>query len=119
MHIVKKHNSHQMNMTQGPLGKKILMFALPLAGSSILQQLFNSTDIAVVGRFSSSQALAAVGSNGPIINLMVLLFTGLAVGANVLVSRYVGKNEKRKANDASHTVIALALICGFLLLAVG
>ena len=50
MHIVKKHNSHQMNMTQGPLGKKILMFALPLAGSSILQQLFNSADVAVVGR---------------------------------------------------------------------
>ncbi|MGN0441734.1 MAG: MATE family efflux transporter [Acutalibacteraceae bacterium] len=116
---ISSHRKHQINMTEGPLGKKILMFSLPLAGCSILQQLFNSTDVAVVGRFSSSTAIAAVGSNGPLINLMVLLFTGLSIGANVLISRYIGQNEKEKANEASHTVILLSLICGFFLSVIG
>lgn len=115
----EKQKTHQVNMLEGPLGKKILFFALPLAGCSILQQLFNSTDVAVVGRFSGSQAIAAVGSNGPLINLMVLLFTGLAVGANVLISRYIGQKEKEKANEASHTVILLSVVCGFFLLIIG
>lgn len=114
-----KQKTHQVNMLEGRLGKKILFFALPLAGCSILQQLFNSTDVAVVGRFSGSQAIAAVGSNGPLINLMVLLFTGLAVGANVLISRYIGQREKEKANEASHTVILLSVVCGFFLLIIG
>lgn len=113
------HKTHQVNMLEGPLGKKILFFALPLAGCSILQQLFNSTDVAVVGRFSGSQAIAAVGSNGPLINLMVLLFTGLSVGANVLISRYIGQKERHKANEASHTVILLSVVCGFFLLLIG
>lgn len=115
----EKQKTHQINMLEGSLGKKILLFALPLAGCSILQQLFNSTDVAVVGRFSGSQAIAAVGSNGPLINLMVLLFTGLAVGANVLISRYIGQREKEKANEASHTVILLSVVCGFFLLLIG
>lgn len=115
----EKQKTHRVNMLEGPLGKKILFFALPLAGCSILQQLFNSTDVAVVGRFSGSQAIAAVGSNGPLINLMVLLFTGLAVGANVLISRYIGQEEKEKANEASHTVILLSVVCGFSLLLIG
>jgi putative MATE family efflux protein len=119
MNKAKKHGVHQINMLEGPLGKKILLFAIPLAGSSILQQLFNSTDVAVVGRFSCSEAMAAVGSNGPLINLMVLLFTGISVGANVLIARYIGQNEQRKANEASHTVILLSVICGIILLIIG
>ena len=115
----KRQRSHQINMLEGPLGKKILLFTLPLAGSSILQQLFNSTDVAVVGRFSSSQALAAVGSNAPLINMLVLLFTGLSVGANVLIARYIGQNDRKKVSEAVHTVITLSLICGFLLLILG
>ena len=115
----KRRRSHQINMLEGPLGKKILLFTLPLAGCSILQQLFNSTDVAVVGRFSSSQALAAVGSNGPLINMLVLLFTGLSVGANVLIARYIGQNDRKKVSEAVHTVITLSLICGFLLLILG
>ena len=115
----KRRRSHQINMLEGPLGKKILLFTLPLAGSSILQQLFNSTDVAVVGRFSSSQALAAVGSNAPLINMLVLLFTGLSVGANVLIARYIGQNDRKKVSEAVHTVITLSLICGFLLLILG
>lgn len=115
----KRRRSHQINMLEGPLVKKILLFTLPLAGSSILQQLFNSTDVAVVGRFSSSQALAAVGSNAPLINMFVLLFTGLSVGANVLIARYIGQNDRKKVSEAVHTVITLSLICGFLLLILG
>ena len=115
----KRQRSHQINMLEGPLVKKILLFTLPLAGSSILQQLFNSTDVAVVGRFSSSQALAAVGSNAPLINMLVLLFTGLSVGANVLIARYIGQNDRKKVSEAVHTVITLSLICGFLLLILG
>lgn len=72
-----------MDMTQGTIWNKILLFALPLAASSMLQQLFNSVDTAVVGRFASSEALAAVGSNGSLISLMINLFIGISLGANV------------------------------------
>ena len=85
--------SNTIDMLHGPLLKKILVFAMPLAASSILQQLFNSTDVAVVGRFSSHQALAAVGSNGPIISILVNLFLGIAVGANVVLANYLGSRD--------------------------
>ena len=68
-----------MDMTQGTIWNKILLFALPLAASSMLQQLFNSVDTAVVGRFASSEALAAVGSNGSLISLMINLFIGISL----------------------------------------
>ena len=76
-----------MDMLHGTLWNKMLLFALPLAASSILQQLFNSVDTAVVGRFASSQALAAVGSNGSLISLMINLCIGISLGANVVVAR--------------------------------
>ena len=82
----------QMDMLNGPLLKKILFFALPLAASSILQQLFNSADVAVVGRFAGSKSLAAVGGNTPVISLLINLFVGLSVGANVVI----GKKKKLK-----------------------
>ena len=78
-----------LNMLSGSLWNKILIFALPLAASSMLQQLFNSADVAVVGRFAGNEALAAVGSNGPIINLLVNIFVGLSIGANVVISRFI------------------------------
>ena len=106
-------------MLHGPLLSKILIFSLPLAASMMLQQLFNSADVAVVGRFDSPQAMAAVGSNGAAINLMVNLFVGLSIGANVIVAKYIGKNETQKIHDALHTSISLALIGGVLLLAWG
>ncbi len=115
----KALGSHQVNMLEGPLLKKILLFALPLAASSIIQQLFNSADIAVVGRFASSQALAAVGSNGPVINLLVLLFTGLSVGANVIIAQYIGQGERKKVSESVHTVVSLSLISGVFLLLLG
>ena len=78
---MSKTNKNTMDMTHGTLWNKILIFALPLAASSILQQLFNSIDTAVVGRFASSQALAAVGSNSSLIALMINLFIGISLGS--------------------------------------
>ena len=119
--MIKLHvnHSHQIDMLHGSLLDKILIFALPLAISTILQQLFNSADVAVVGRFESSQALAAVGSNGAAINLMLNLFVGLSVGANVVVASYIGQQEPGKVREAVHTVVSLAILSGFLLLAWG
>ena len=81
-------------MTHGSLWNKLLLFALPLAASSILQQLFNSVDTAVVGRFASSRALAAVGSNSSLIALMINLFIGISLGSNVIISRYIGQKAE-------------------------
>ena len=75
-----------VDMLSGPLFGKIILFALPLAATSILQQLFNAVDTAVVGSFASGQAMAAVGSNNSLINLTVALFVGLSVGANVVLA---------------------------------
>ena len=111
-----KSKRNNVDMLHGPLFGKILLFSLPLAASMILQQLFNSADVAVVGRFDSPQAMAAVGSNGAAINLLVNLFVGLSIGANVVVAKYIGKNETEKIHDAVHTSITLAVISGFLLL---
>ena len=84
------NSRYQIDMLNGPLLKKIIMLALPLAASSLLQQLFNSIDVAVVGRFASSQALAAVGSNTPVINLLINLFVGISMGSNVIISNHIG-----------------------------
>ncbi len=106
-------------MLHGPLGKNIVLFSLPIAASSILQQLFNSADTAVVGRFDNARALAAVGTNGEIISLFVSLFTGLSIGANVLIASYIGMGEKKRIEEAIHTVITIALLSGVLMLVIG
>ena len=118
-HHLNHSSKNQIDMLHGSLLDKILIFALPLAASMMLQQLFNSADVAVVGRFDSPQAMAAVGSNGAAINLFVNLFVGLSVGANVVVAKYIGKNETENINDAIHTSISIALISGVLLLVGG
>ena len=82
-----------IDMTKGPLFGKMIAFALPLMASGILQLLFNAADTAVVGRFTGQHALAAVGSNGPLINMIVTLFMGLSVGANVLTAQYLGSGR--------------------------
>lgn len=110
---------NEVDMIHGPLAKKILMFALPLAASSMLQQLFNAADLAVVGRFTNAQAMAAVGSNSSVIGLLVSLFTGLSVGANVAVANLLGSGKREKIPDAVHTVITVALVSGILLLTAG
>ena len=106
-------------MLHGPLFMKIIMFTLPLAASSILQQLFNSVDVAVVGRFASSQALAAVGSNAPVISLLINLFMGVSMGANVIISNHIGQNDRRSIRDAISTVGLVSVISGLVMMVVG
>lgn len=111
----------RMDMLNGPLAGKILLFALPLAASSILQQLFNSVDVAVVGHFAAEPAVAtaAVGCNGPVINLIINLFVGVSVGANVVVSTLIGHGDKEKAGRAVHSSMTIAVISGIFLLFLG
>ncbi len=115
----QEHKSKQMDMTHGSLWNKILMVALPLAASSILQQLFNSADVAVVGKYASSNALAAVGANSAVINLLINLFVGLSVGANVVIANYIGQQKKDKLQEVVHTVMLLAIFCGIFMLIIG
>lgn len=110
---------NEIDMLHGPLFMKIIMFTLPLAASSILQQLFNSVDVAVVGRFASSQALAAVGSNGPVISLLINLFMGVSMGANVIISNHIGQDDRQSIRDAISTVGLVAVVSGLAMMVVG
>ena len=116
-YLMKK--SRNIDMLHGPMIFKILLFAFPLALSSILQLLFNAADTIVVGQFAGSQALAAVGSNGALINLIVNVFMGLSIGANVIVARFRGQGNEIQINKAVHTAILLSVICGVFLAFVG
>lgn len=109
----------EKDMLNGVLLSKILFFAIPLAGSSILQQLFNAADIAVVGHFAGSKALAAVGANAPVINMLLNLFIGLSIGSNVIIAILTGKKDNENVQKAVHTSILLAVISGFLLTFIG
>ena len=106
-------------MIHGPLLGKILLFTLPLMASSILQLLFNAADIIVVGRYAGSDALAAVGSTGALINLLTNMFIGFSVGANVLVARYYGAGKPDEVSETVHTSVLLSIIGGILLAAIG
>ena len=114
---MKKNN--EIDMLHGPLLMKIIIFALPLAASSVLQQLFNSIDVAVVGRFASSQALAAVGSNAPVIGLLINLFMGISMGANVIISNHIGQNDSKSIRAAIGTVGLVAPLIGLFLAVLG
>ena len=106
-------------MCSGPLLGKMILFALPLMVSSILQLLFNAADIIVVGKFAGNQALAAVGSTGALINLIVNLFIGLSVGTNVLVARYYGAHQGEDLSETIHTSILASVIGGAILVVIG
>lgn len=111
--------SRSADLTSGPMLQKIILFSVPLAASSILQLLFNAADVVVVGRFAGSTALAAVGSNGSLINLLVNLFVGLSLGANVVAARCFGARDEKGVQDTVHTAVALGLVSGVLLAVVG
>lgn len=106
-------------MLHGGLFKKILVFSLPLIASGILQQSFNAVDVAVIGHFSTKQAMAAVGSNGVIISILVNLFLGIAVGANVVIANYIGQRHEERIRKSISTVAVIAVASGLLLLLVG
>ncbi len=111
--------SQKIDMLHGPLGRKILLFAIPLAASSVLQQLFNAVDVAVVGHYASSEALAAVGSNSPVINLLINLFVGISMGANVVIANHIGQNNHDGVRRAIATSGIVAVASGFALMLLG
>jgi len=106
-------------MLNGPLGRKILRFAVPLAATSILQQLFNAADIAVVGQFAGDKALAAVGANTFVINMLINLFVGISVGVNVVVANSIGAQSYRAITRSVHTSVIVSFISGILLSFIG
>ncbi len=108
-----------VDMLNGPLGRKILWFAIPIALSSIFQQLFNLTDIAVVGQFAGDKALAAVGANTFVINLLINLFVGISVGANVVVANSIGERSYRSVTRSVHTSVMVSFFSGIFLSFVG
>ncbi len=115
----REKRGYRMDMVSGPLAGKLLVFALPLMLSSLLQLLFNAADVVVVGRFAGNQALAAVGSNTALINLLVNLFVGFSVGANVVVARDLGAGREEEARKSVHTSVTLALFSGIFLTLAG
>jgi len=114
-----KRGKNEIDMCNGPLFGKILLFTIPLMLSSMLQLMFNAADVIVVGNFVGDTALAAVGSTGALINLLINVFIGFSVGTNVLVARYYGAQQEREVQETIHTAIAMALVCGVFLIGVG
>ena len=108
-----------INMLEGSIWDKVLMFAIPLAATSILQQLFNAADVAVVGQFVGAEALAAVGANGIVINLMVNLFVGLSIGTNVVCANMLGAKNYLRVKQAVHTSMVVAIVSGIAIAAIG
>ena len=102
-------------MTEGSIVKKLLQFSVPLIFSSLLQILFNTADVIVVGRFAGDNSLGAVGSTGSLINLMVNLFVGLSVGTTVVAANFFGAGKKSELKETVHTAILLSLISGIIL----
>ena len=114
-----KTQKYEMDMCNGPVLKKMLIYSVPLMLSGILSLLFNAADIIVVGRFAGKEALAAVGSTGSLINLLTNLFLGLSVGVNVLVARYFGSKQHNKLKETVHSAVAIAAMAGFVLTIIG
>lgn len=107
-----------MNMLQGSLAKEIPLFTLPIVLSSILQQLFNFADIAIIGIFDNAQALAAIGTNGEIISLIISISVGLSIGTNVLIAGFIG-SKSRNISKSVHTSVLFSILFGFVLLLIG
>lgn len=111
-----------LDMLHGSIWNKIPQFALPVAATAILEQLFNASDIAVVGNFTGAMrtvAVAAVGANSPVIGLIVNLFIGIALGTNVVIAHAIGQGKKEDVQRAVHTTIVIALIGGVLVAILG
>ena len=108
-----------LDMTNGPFLKKILIFALPLMATGFLQLLYNSADTAIVGKFAGSQALAAVGSTGSVINLIINVFIGLSMGSGVIVARHIGANDEKRVSKSVHTAMLLGLLSGIIVGIIG
>lgn len=117
--VSSKRNKYEIDMCNGSIMDKLVSFSIPLMLSSILQLLFNAVDIIVVGRFTGSQALAAVGSTTALINMFINLFIGISLGTNVLAARFYASGKEREMSETVHTAITFALISGIVMVFVG
>lgn len=118
----KLKNSNKMDMINGPIWNKLPRFALPVAATAILEQLFNASDIAVVGNFTGAAktaSVAAVGANSPVIGLILNLFIGIALGTNVIIANAIGRDDRETVQRAVHTSVLTAIIGGFLVMIPG
>ena len=110
---------YSLNMTSGPFLKKILVFSVPLMLTGLLQLAYNTADVIVVGRFAGKEALAAVGSTGSLINLLLNVFLGLSMGAGVMIARHIGAKDEERVHKSTHTAMAISVLCGFFVGALG
>ena len=118
----KRKRSLAIDILNGPMWDKILRYALPVAATGILGQLFNASDIAIVGNFAEGDtvaAVAAVGANGPVIGLLLNIFIGIALGANVVIANAIGRGDSNTVSRAVHTSIVAAVIGGIIVGALG
>ena len=104
--------NYEMDLTHGPLLKKIILFSLPLMFTSMLHLLYNAADVVVVGAFAGDQSLAAVGSTGSITNLIVNLFMGMATGTGVIVAQSIGARDRERLYKTVHTSMLVSVILG-------
>lgn len=117
-----KQQTKQLDMLHGPIWDKLIRFALPVAATAILEQLFNASDVAIVGNFAGGDrtaAVAAVGANSPVIGLIINLFIGIALGANVVIAHAIGQEDKEMVHKAVHTSILMAFFGGILVAVIG
>ncbi len=108
-----------LDLLHGSIADKVLMYALPLAATGILQQLFNAADVAVIGRFVGKHAMAAVGSNTPVVGLLVNAFVGISIGANVVLSNSTGRGDAEEVSQAAHTSITFSFLAGLVIMLLG
>lgn len=118
----KSNAASKMDMINGSIWNKLPLFALPVAATGILEQLFNASDIAIVGNFASTDrtvAIAAVGANSPVIGVILNLFIGISLGTNVVIANAIGRQDKKSVEQAVHTSVLAALIGGLLVTLLG
>lgn len=118
----KELKKQKLDMLNGSIWNKLPVFALPIAATGILEQLFNASDIAIVGNFAQTDktaAVAAVGANSPIIGLILNLFIGIALGANVVIANAIGRDDKQTVQKAVHTSMVVSVIGGVLVAIIG
>ncbi len=105
-------NRYSLDMTKGPFLKKILIFSLPLMFTGLLQMVYNTADIVVVGRFAGPNSLAAVGATSSLIHLILNVFWGMAMGSGVMSARYIGAEDNNRLSKCVHTAMLLSIVCG-------
>ena len=114
--------SQKMDILNGPIWNKIPLYALPVAATGMLEQLFNASDVAIVGNFASTDrtaAIAAVGANSPVIGVILNLFIGISLGTNVVIANAIGRRDKKTVEEIVHTSVLAAFIGGILVTLLG